>query len=203
MRSSLEKNADVKRASSPEMSGPLVAELDGSETGSSDGRSVRRSRFSFFSTWSPSHASSRSRASVSDLGEDTFSDAGSYRSREQHTYANAPAVGLSHPPSVARGVLHGRGHSREVSDLSLDDGSVMQLARSDSSVSALTAPVDTVPNVRGGEARRSGIGGLRILSIFPSKRSSRPVRNSTAGGRFSIAELEGDTFFVPGRDPLP
>lgn len=193
-----------------------MAELDGSETGSSDGHSVRRSRFSFFSTWTPSHVSSRSRASVSEVGEDAFSEAGSYRAHEQHTSANAPAAGLSPPPSVARGVpQHGWGHSREVSDLSLDDRRpVTQLARSDSGVSALTtSPIDTapVPHVRGGESprriRSSGFGGLRILSIFPARRSSRTVRNSAVGGgggnRFSVAELEGDTFFVPGRDPLP
>lgn len=185
------------------------AELDGSEARGFNGRSTRRSNISLSSsTWTPSHVSAGSVTSVSDLGEDAHSEAGSYRRPGQHASANslAAARGLSPPPSVAKGVQRNWFSPDDVTGGSLDDHyqppGTSQITRSGSGAGAV--PGVLVPG-RGRETQEvsPGIGGLRVLSIFSGKRSSRTTRKSFFSTRFSVAELEGDTFFVPGREPYP
>lgn len=202
LRSRLSK-ADAGRASSPEMTGPLVAELDSSMAGVSDRRSSRRSNFSLSSFWAPSSVSSRSRTSVSELGKDAISEVGTYRGREQHMSTDSFSAGLFPPPSIAKGEQRGWNQWNNMPGTSPDGNSDSQLARSDSGASTPGAPSNAVSSVPGQGPQDVGAGGLRIVSIFPEKTSNRTVRNSASGGRFSAAELEGDTFYVPGREPAP
>lgn len=202
LRSRLETGG-AGRASTPEMTGPLVtgaAELDGSVAGGSDGHRSRRSNLSFSSLWAPSSVSSRSRTSVSQLGEDGISEAGSYQEADLHTSAGSLPTGLSPPPTAVKGQQRDWNQWHPIPDASLGDEPGSQLARSDSGASALGAPSGGVPSVVGYESRNVGTGGLSRPSMITARTSSRTVRVSASGARFSVAELEGDSFFVPVRE---
>lgn len=199
-----QRNINDSWALTPDMTGPLVAgisELDGSEEASLDGGNPRRSTISRFSVSLPSRLSLRSRTSVSELAEDTFSEAGSYQQLGQRISAFTIATGLCPPPSVVKAEQR---QWQDAPGASLDDKpGGWQLGRLHRSASAQETPSDTGSSAFGHESQDVGTGGLRIVSIFPASSSSRVVRDSASGDRFSVAELEGDSFFIPGREPAP